>query len=132
MMNPIKHVPKVKIGSPLLAGLMVAAIWLTASVLLLSLLLHFSSMKEQSLPQLSLIVHSLCALAGGFVAGKHSGHKGWYHGSVLGVFYGLLVLIAGFLALDSSFNLNSLTLFALTLAAGGLGGMVGIHVRNSN
>ncbi|MFS0727397.1 TIGR04086 family membrane protein [Paenibacillus sp. 1P07SE] len=130
MMNPIKHVPKVKIGSPLLAGLMIAAIWLAASVLLLSLLLHFSSMKEQSLPQLSLIVHGICALAGGFVAGRRSGQKGWYHGSLLGGFYGLLVLLAGFLALDAPLSLQSLMLFALALAAGGIGGMVGIHARS--
>lgn len=130
MMNPIKHVPKVKIRSPLLAGLMTAAVWLAVSVLLLSLLLHFSSMKEQSLPQLSIVVHGLCALAGGFVAGRRSGQKGWYHGSMLGLFYGGLILIAGFLALNASVGLQSLTLLALALAAGAVGGMVGIHARS--
>ncbi|MUT67286.1 TIGR04086 family membrane protein [Paenibacillus sp. NEAU-GSW1] len=129
-MNPVKQVPKPpQIGSPVLAGILFALIWLAAGALLLSLLLHFSNMKENNLPNLSLAVHGVSSLAGGFVSGRRSGRKGWYHGGLLGVIYGILILIIGFLAADASLSLRSAALLGIALLAGAFGGMIGVNTK---
>lgn len=128
-MNPMKSVPKAHMTSPLLFGIMYAAIWLSIGALILSALLRWGNMAEGALPGNSLIVHGLAALAGGFVAGKRSGQRGWYYGCLLGFIYGLLVLLVGFLANNSGVSGRTLTMLAETLLAGGLGGMFGVNAK---
>ncbi|GGG20037.1 TIGR04086 family membrane protein [Paenibacillus abyssi] len=129
MNSPIKNVPKVRIASPLLAGIVYAFIWLCGCALVLSLALHFSGLKESELPQYTFFIHALCALAGGFVAGKRSGRKGWYHGGMLGLCYGITLLLVSFLAMDTAISVRSLMLLALTAAAAAIGGMIGINAK---
>lgn len=114
---------------PLLAGITFALIWLAAGALLLSLLLHFTSMKESNLGMMAFIVHSLASFVGGFSAGKRATSKGWYYGSSLGILYGLVIIIISFLATDVSLSLHSLTLLLTVLAAGAFGGMIGVNLR---
>jgi len=129
--HSIKDVSKAPIASPLLAGILYAAIWLALGALTLSVLLKWGSLQEDQLPSSSLIVHGLAALAGGFVAGRRSGRKGWYYGAFLGFAYGLLVLLVGFLASDAAFNTRILTMIGIALASGAFGGMIGVNTKRS-
>ncbi|MFF2480523.1 TIGR04086 family membrane protein [Paenibacillus sp. NPDC058071] len=129
-MNTVKPVPKSPlIGSPVLAGILFAILWLAAGALLLSLLLHLGNMRENNLPAYSMGVHGLSALAGGIVSGKRSGRKGWYFGGLLGFVYSLIILIIGFLAADAGLSLRSLTLLTVALFAGAVGGMIGVNLK---
>ncbi|GGG83542.1 TIGR04086 family membrane protein [Paenibacillus radicis (ex Gao et al. 2016)] len=129
-MNPIKQIAKPpQIGSPVLAGILFAILWLAAGALLLSLLLHFGNMKENSLPAFSMGVHGLSSLAGGFVSGRRSGKRGWYYGGVLGVLYGLLILIIGFLAANADLSWHSGLLLVVAFLAGAFGGMIGVNTK---
>ncbi|MFC6331552.1 TIGR04086 family membrane protein [Paenibacillus septentrionalis] len=114
---------------PLMAGITFALIWLAIGALLLSLLLHFTSMKESNLGMMAFIVHSFASFVGGFSAGKRAESKGWYYGSSLGVFYGLIIIIVSFLATDVSLSLHSFILLLTVLAAGAFGGMIGVNLR---
>lgn len=129
-MSSVKQAPKAPIiGSPLLAGVVFSIIWLAAGALLLSLMLHFSSMKESELGTYSLIVHSVSALAGGFTSGKRSERKGWYNGGMLGLIYGIIVMIVSFLAANAAPSWNSALILGAALLAGAFGGMIGVNLR---
>ncbi|RJX41397.1 TIGR04086 family membrane protein [Paenibacillus pinisoli] len=129
-MSSVKQAPKPPIiGSPLLAGVVFSIIWLAAGALLLSLMLHFSSMKESNLGSYSLAVHSIAALAGGLTAGKRSERKGWYNGGFLGIIYGIIVMIVSFLAANAAPSWNSALILGAALLAGALGGMIGVNLR---
>lgn len=129
-MSSVKHSPKTQlIGSPLLAGVVFSLIWLAAGALLLSLMLHFTSMKESDLGSSALLVHSLSALAGGFTSGRRSERKGWYNGGVLGMIYGVIVMIVSFLAANASISWNSALMLGAAVLAGMLGGMVGVNFK---
>ncbi|RIX50566.1 TIGR04086 family membrane protein [Paenibacillus nanensis] len=129
-MSSVKQAPKSPIiGSPLLAGVIFSILWLAAGALLLSLLLQFSSMKESELGTYSLIVHGVSALAGGFTAGKRSERKGWYNGGMLGLIYGIMVMIISFLAANAAPTWNSALLLGAALLAGAFGGMIGVNLR---
>ncbi|UVI28091.1 TIGR04086 family membrane protein [Paenibacillus spongiae] len=128
-MNSLKTPPKVHVASPMLAGIMYAAIWLALGALILSALLRWGNMQEHQLPTYSLIVHALAAFAGGFVAGKRSSKRGWYYGGFLGIAYGLLILLIGFLASNAGINVRTLTMLAETAACGTFGGMIGVNMK---
>lgn len=129
-MSVVKQANAPKISSPFLAGIVYAIIWLAIGALMLSLFLHFSNMNESSLPLYAMIVHGISALAGGFIAGKRSGKKGWYYGGLLGLLYGIVILVISFLAADAQLSLRSLTLIATTFLTGALGGMIGVNLRS--
>ncbi|WP_258881647.1 TIGR04086 family membrane protein [Paenibacillus sp. sptzw28] len=130
-MKSMKNVPKAQITSPMLSGILYSAIWLAVGALLLASLLRWGSMHESELPLYSLAVHGLAALAGGFVAGKRAGQRGWYYGALLGIVYGLLVLLISFLASNSGVSLRTLTMLGETLACGSFGGIIGVNAKRS-
>ncbi|CDN42433.1 MULTISPECIES: TIGR04086 family membrane protein [Paenibacillus] len=128
-MNPIKNVQKVRIGSPMLGGLAYSGLWLALGALLLSLMLYAGNLSEDSLPAWALGIHGTASLCGGFTSGKRSGAKGWYHGGLLGLVYGLLVLVIGFLAADAGMSSKTGILFLIVALAGAFGGMIGVNLR---
>ncbi|MFC4809034.1 TIGR04086 family membrane protein [Paenibacillus sp. GCM10023250] len=130
-MNAMKNVPKVHMSSPLLSGILYAAMWLAAGALLLSMMLRWGSMQESDLPTYSLFVHGCSALAGGFVSGRRSRQRGWYYGGALGLVYGLLILLIGFLASNTGFGGKTLTMMLETLLCGSFGGMIGVNTKRS-
>ncbi|REE84329.1 putative membrane protein (TIGR04086 family) [Paenibacillus taihuensis] len=129
--NAMKNVPKVHMASPMLSGILYSSIWLALGALLLSAMLRFGSMQETQLPMYSLIVHGCSSLAGGFVSGKRSGARGWYYGGLLGIAYGILILIVSFLASNTGISGRTLTMLLETLLCGALGGMIGVNAKRS-
>lgn len=129
-MQSVKQSPKsTLIASPLAAGIVLSILWLAAGTLLLSLLLHFTGMKETSLQSNALIVHAVSALAGGFGSGRRTEKKGWYYGALLGLLYGIIVLIISFLASDASLTLRSALIVGAAILAGAFGGMIGVNMK---
>lgn len=130
--HAIKNDPATgQMTSPVLSGILYAAIWLAIGALLLSALLRFGSMQEDDLPFYSLLVHGLAALAGGFITGKRSGTKGWYYGGLMGIVYGLLVLLVSFLSSNTGISGRTLTMLAETLISGAFGGIVGVNAKRT-
>ncbi|MWV45506.1 TIGR04086 family membrane protein [Paenibacillus sp. HJL G12] len=130
-MHMIRRVLSFRIGNPILSGLYYSFFWMMLGALILSLLLWSSGMKEQSLSHYIYVVHAIAAVFGGMVAGKRSGKKGWYHGGLTGILYGLLIIVIGFLALDSSLRIGDLLLLGTVFASAAIGGMFGVNIRNN-
>ncbi|SFS58794.1 TIGR04086 family membrane protein [Paenibacillus sp. BC26] len=129
--NAMKNVPKVHMASPMLAGILYASIWLALGAILLSSMLRWGSMQETQLPLYSLIVHGFSSLAGGFVSGRRSGMRGWYYGGMLGIAYGLLILLVSFLSTNTGISGRTFTMLVETLLCGAFGGMIGVNTKRS-
>lgn len=120
-----------RISSPVLSGLCRSFLWMLLGALVLSFLLWGSGLDEQDLTMYTYIIHGVAAAFGGLTAGRRASSKGWYQGALTGVFYGITVLLIGFLALDST---PSGMDFLWVLAAAGisaLGGMFGVNLQKS-
>lgn len=128
-MNPVSKIPRLRITSPLLSGLVNALIWMLLGALLFSLLLAWSGMKEQSLASWAYIIHAVASLAGGWSSGRKAGTKGWYHGGLLGLIYSFLIVLSGFLGVDAPIDLEMLLMPAVALGSGMLGGIVGVNTK---
>ncbi|MNC54792.1 hypothetical protein D3C76_692380 [compost metagenome] len=120
-----------RISSPVLSGLCRAFLWMLLGAVVLSLLLWGSGLEEQDLTMYTYIVHGIAAALGGLTAGRRAPGKGWYHGGITGAFYGIIVLLVGFLALDSApAGIDCLWI----LAAAGIaafGGIFGVNLHKS-
>lgn len=128
-MNTLRKMSQMKVGSPMLAGLLYAFIFMLLCTFVLSLLLWLSNFKEQSLTSAAYIIHGIALLIGGFTAAKRSGSKGWYYGGMVGLLYGIIVILVGFLGFDTSFSVQTLFLLGLCLISAALGGMLGVNAR---
>ncbi|MEK4060273.1 MULTISPECIES: TIGR04086 family membrane protein [Paenibacillus] len=120
-----------RITSPVLSGLCRSFLWMLLGAFVLSLLLWGSGLKEQDLTTYTYIVHGIAAAFGGLTAGRRATSKGWYQGSLTGGFYGIIVLLVGFLALDSApAGIDALWVIAAA-AIGALGGMFGVNLQKN-
>lgn len=129
-MHMIRRVLSFRIANPILSGLYYSFFWMMLGALVLSLLLWSSGMNEQSLSRYIYVVHAVASLFGGIVAGKRAGKRGWYQGGLTGILYGALIIMIGFLALDSHLQTGDLLLLAAAFASAAIGGMFGVNLKN--
>lgn len=127
----IRRVFSWRIGNPVLSGICRSFLWMLAGAFVLSLLLWGSGLQESDLLMYTYIVHGLAVLLGGVTAGQRAGHKGWYQGSLTGGFYGVIILLVGFLALDSAVAGADLLWIMAAAVIGALGGMFGVNLQKS-
>ncbi len=120
-----------RIANPVLSGLCRSFLWMLMGALVLSLLLWGSNLKEQDLSMYTYIVHGIAAAFGGLTAGRRATRKGWYQGCLTGAFYGIIVLLIGFMALDNSPAGADLLWIMVAAAIGALGGMFGVNLQRS-
>ncbi|MBA9088269.1 putative membrane protein (TIGR04086 family) [Fontibacillus solani] len=128
-MHYIRLIFSFRLSHPTLSGLWYAFLWMMIGALGLSLLLQSEIIEETDLTLYIYIVHSLSALFGGLVSGKRAGRKGLYQGAVTGLFYGVLLFIISFLALDSSLTFSDLSLLIPALLIGAAGGVLGVNLH---
>lgn len=128
-MHFVRRLFSFRINHPTLSGLWYAFFWMLLGALILSLLLHASLMEEEQLSLYSYIVHGIALLFGGLVSGKRSGKKGLYQGAITGLFYGVLLLLISFLALDHSIKLMDLILLLPAILIASTGGVFGVNLR---
>jgi putative membrane protein (TIGR04086 family) len=126
-MEPIKSVTDVRFSSPLFSGLVYAFLTMGIASLIFSFILTFTSQNEDTLSFFVYFIHALSIMNGAYVCGKRTSHKGWYYGGILGVIYGLIIIIVGFLSFDYGFSLQSLIAMFGAFVAGALGGIFGVN-----
>ncbi|WP_433945911.1 TIGR04086 family membrane protein [Paenibacillus sp. SN-8-1] len=118
-----------RISHPTVSGLWYSFLWMMIGALILSLFLHLSQMQEDNLSVYTYLTHALSIGFGGIAAGKRSGRKGWYQGGLVGVLYGIIVLLISFLALDSQLILNDFLLLLPASLIGMVGGVMGVNLQ---
>ncbi|MCL2576002.1 MAG: TIGR04086 family membrane protein [Defluviitaleaceae bacterium] len=90
----------------------------------------YTNLQETALPAIVMISVVLSVLVAGFDSARKADNKGWLWGMVAGllyaiVFIGIIVWVAdGFIP-----DMRQLTLLALSLVGGGVGGAIGINFK---
>ncbi len=95
-----------------------------------SMLITYTEMSEKNLPVVVAVTTLLSVIVAGFDAARGAEHKGWLWGMGAGLVYVLVmalimtVVLRGF-TMDS----RTLTVAILSIAGGGLGGVLGINMK---
>lgn len=94
--------------------------------LMAGLTYHFTALPEHTLPWASVLVLSLGAGGGALAAGRAAGARGLFHGVVVGGVFFLAVWAASGIFLPGQAALAVYQKLALSLVAGGMGGVIGV------
>lgn len=116
-------------GAPVLQGLIYAFAVAIVAVVLMAMIVTWTSLPEAKLPIVTYGINLISVLTGAYMAARRAGEKGWYYGGLTGFFYTISVTILGLLLVSASFTLHNLFQIALLSAIGSLGGVVGVNVR---
>ncbi len=116
-------------ANPILAGLSYTFIIILVAIIILGLLLYFTSFSDTYLPHISYIVTAISIIIGGYTAARRTSEKGWYYGGITGVIYGIILIIIAFLAFNVEINFRSLILVILTFLFGAFGGIFGVNSK---
>lgn len=95
-----------------------------------SMLITYTSMSEKNIPVVVAVTTLLSVLVAGFDAARGAERKGWLWGMAAGLVY-ILVLAVIMMAAVKGFTVDSrtITIFVLSIAGGGLGGVLGINLK---
>ncbi len=99
-------------------------------ILILSIVLSFSSIKENIIMPTVIFISSFSILIGGFLVAKKIDEKGIVYGSILGLIYMvILYLISSIMNFDFSLNVNAIIMIALGIVGGAIGGILGVNLK---
>lgn len=117
----------VAIGRGLLVALAVAIVL----SLLSTLLLHFTNVSERFLPWIAAFILFISVFFGGGLAAARVGGKGLFHGLLVGLGFFILMWVLGTLLFPGpSTVIGLIEKFVLTVAAGALGGILGVSLAD--
>lgn len=119
----------IRLASPLFSGLVYTFIVMGITTIAASMILMLTDQDEARLTAYSYVIHGISVLTGSFVSGKRAGFKGWYYGALLGLLYGVIVLIIGFLSFDRGLDIRTLLFVGGAVLTGVVGGILGVNAR---
>lgn len=95
------------------------------------ILLTYTALSEERLPLVALLCTALSAAVAGYDWAACKRAKGWLWGLLAGLVYMLLLFLITGLAGDSfRLEASGLMMLAVALAAGGIGGILGVNRKN--
>lgn len=110
-------------------GLLLSYIITGVLIILFSLLLTFTPLKEARTPLLNTIVMIVSIVAGSIYLTTKIKENGWVSGAILGLSYYLILVLFNFIFLKSLvFDIFSITKLAITSITGVIGGIIGINL----
>lgn len=100
------------------------------AILLYNLLLTFTSVSGNTIPMAAASITTIASAYGGFYASVKIKEKGLIYGMLVGLLYITFMLVAVFLANDAfKFEMSILYKMLLTIASGGIGGILGVNFK---
>ncbi|MDR7856431.1 TIGR04086 family membrane protein [Tissierella sp.] len=113
----------------LLKGLLLAFIITSVLIVLFSLLLTYSTLKESKMPLINTIIMMVSITTGSIYAGKKIKEKGWVNGGIVGILYYIILILLSIVILNPfSIDLFSITKLIIAFITGVIGGIIGINI----
>lgn len=115
-----------------LKGALIAVVVTVGVFLVFALLLSYTGLSEDTVRYVVYITEALGAFLAGIVPAKKIRRRGILTGGLCGVLYMAIIWVVTSLISDGFyFNLHLLIMLVTSLAAGALGGIVGVNTKNS-
>ena len=95
-----------------------------------AILLTYTNITEDNISLIVTVTSIIAVIVAGFDAAKDASGKGWLWGMIAGFIYALiLVCIMTWVQREFRIDSRSITLLVLSVAGGGLGGVIGINFK---
>ncbi len=114
----------------IISGVLIACAITAISIIGCAILLTYTAFTENSLPLVITISCAVSAVVAGFDVAKAAENKGWLWGIIAGAIFAIiLIFIEVWISGEVSLDGRTVTLLILSLAGGGLGGIIGINFK---
>jgi len=101
--------------------------------IIFSIILTYVDYPEKLINPVVVVTTVISILAAGIYINRNARSRGWLNGGIAGFVYMLvLYLIGSIIFNDFSVNRYVLTMFAIGILTGCIGGMLGINIRGKN
>ena len=119
-----------KNGIAILKGEIIAFIINIFGLIILSLIMIYSTISDNNIPTLVISVNTLAILIGSSISTIKLEKKGIVNGIIIGVLYMLIYLLIS-LIFSGNINFSSKTvlLIILGIISGGIGGIIGVNLN---
>ena len=96
-----------------------------------AVLITYATFTGENLPLVVTVTSLLSAIVAGFDAARGAESRGWFWGIVAGLVYAAILVAIG-VWVNRGFIVDSrtVTLFVLSVAGGGFGGVIGINLKD--
>ena len=119
-----------KNGIAILKGEIIAFIINILGLIILSLLMTYSTISDTKIPTLVIAVNTLAILIGSSIATIKLEKKGIINGLIIGSLYiAIYLLISLIFAGSVSFSIKTILIITLGIIAGGIGGIIGVNLN---
>lgn len=99
-------------------------------ILVLSMVLSFSNVKESVIMPTVIFISSFSILIGGYLVAKRIENKGIIYGSILGLIYMMILyFISSIMNFDFSLNVSAIMMIAFGIIGGAIGGILGVNLK---
>ena len=96
-----------------------------------SMLITYTALTEEKMPLVAAGATLISVIVAGFDAARGAEDKGWFWGIMAGLIYAVIfIIIMMIVAKSFSPDPRTLSALVLSLAGGGLGGVIGINFKN--
>ncbi|WP_406242119.1 TIGR04086 family membrane protein [Tissierella carlieri] len=113
----------------LLKGLLLAYIITCILILVFSILLTYSSLRENKMPLVNTIIMVISVTSGSVYVAKMVKEKGWINGGIIGMAYYLILIMLSFIFLKPLvLDIFSISKLVLACIIGIIGGIIGINI----
>lgn len=111
-------------------GIAISMILSLLMMLILSMVLSFSSVKENVIMPTVIFISAFSILVSSFLVAKRIESKGIIYGSLLGLIYMLILyLLSSILNFDFSLNTNVVVMITFGIVGGAIGGVLGVNLK---
>ena len=120
---------KKQMGS-LISGVLIAYALTCIVFIAYAILLTYTDIQEKNISLIVTITTIVSVIIAGFDSAKGAADKGWLWGMIAGAIYALLLLcVMTWIRKAFIMDSRAVTLIVLSLAGGGLGGVIGINMK---
>jgi len=114
----------------ILKGVMTGFIITVILFVFYALLLTYTTITEKNMSVIVTACMIMSVIISGITSGRGINEKGWLWGMVTGLVYAVLAIIIGVLTVEEGIEIgtSAVSMLFMCVAAGGLGGMIGINI----
>lgn len=95
-----------------------------------ALIITYTSATEESIQGVAAVTTLVSVLIAGITAAASTREKGWLYGMGTGLMYAVIMILLGLsLSPESHIGIKTLSVLALSVCGGGIGGMIGVNIK---
>ena len=124
-----KELPKTLVN--IIKGIVISFIITIILFYILGIILSCTSVPEKIITPAIIVITGISILIGSSVSLIKCNSQGMIKGGIIGfVYFAILYLLSSILLKNFEINVYSAIMFAATFVCGGIGGIVGINIKN--